>query len=724
MATRLPILIVTQEKNQVFKLKELLEQSGQEVIIYSSESITSIPLNQIHAGAVLLTFKPETEALIETLRSSHNDLSLFVLVFDSERGEPSPALGKKVRGVFHPQRDDLEFIAEAIVKESRLYQEKITPPFFNALLRHTEKASQSWHCPGHSGGAAFLKSPVGKIFHNYFGENMLKADVCNAVERLGQLLDHTGPIAQSERNAAEIFNSDHLYFVTNGTSTSNKIVWQSMVNADDIVVVDRNCHKSVLHAIMMTGATPIYLMPTRNHYGLIGPIPESDFSFDHIQKKIEQNPFIKDKSRKPRILTITQSTYDGIIYNVEAIKGKLDGKVHALHFDEAWLPHANFHPLYKNMHAIGKDRPRAKHSLIFSTQSTHKVLAGLSQASQILVIDAENKKLNHHIFNESYMMHTSTSPQYSIIASCDVSAQMMKGAQGEAIVQESITEAIAFRKAMRALEQNHQKDWWFKIWGPDELAEENLERSDWILNGNQGWHGFGEISENFNMLDPIKGTILTPGIKGDGNFDASGIPASIVAKYLAEYDVIVEKYGLYSLFIMFTIGITRDRWQSLIQNLEMFKGHYDDNCLLSEVMPKFSKENPQYSDFGLKDICQSIHEEFKEHNIVKMTTEMYISDLSPVMKPSEAFAMMAHEEVERVEIHDLEGRATAVLLTPYPPGIPLLIPGERFNKAVVNYLKFSAAFNKKFPGLETDVHGLVTQGEKDGRRYFVDCLKT
>ena len=173
------------------------------------------------------------------------------------------------------------------------------------------------------------------MFHQFFGENMLRADVCNAVEELGQLLDHTGPVAASERNAARIFNADHLYFVTNGTSTSNKIVWHSTVAPGDIVVVDRNCHKSILHAIMMTGAIPVFLMPTRNNFGIIGLIPKERIRLGNIQKKIAANPFIVDKTPLPRVLTITQSTYDGILYNVEDIKEMLDGKIDTLHFDEA-----------------------------------------------------------------------------------------------------------------------------------------------------------------------------------------------------------------------------------------------------------------------------------------------------------------------------------------------------------------------------------------------------
>lgn len=223
--------------------------------------------------------------------------------------------------------DTPEFVARYIVREARQYLESLPPPFFRALTHYAADSSYSWHCPGHSGGVAFLKSPVGQMFHQFFGENMLRADVCNAVEELGQLLDHTGPVAKSEQNAARIFGCDNLFFVTNGTSTSNKIVWNYTVAPGDIVIVDRNCHKSILHAITLTGAIPVFLMPTRNHYGIIGPIPRSEFDWETIQEKIAKNPLIKNKNAKPRIMTITQSTYDGIVYNDEVIKEKLDGKV-------------------------------------------------------------------------------------------------------------------------------------------------------------------------------------------------------------------------------------------------------------------------------------------------------------------------------------------------------------------------------------------------------------
>ncbi|MDR0563590.1 MAG: arginine/lysine/ornithine decarboxylase [Azoarcus sp.] len=666
----------------------------------------------------------DLRAFVEAIRRRNTDIPIFLYgETRTARHIPNDVL-RELHGFIHMFEDTPEFIARYVVREAKHYLDSLPPPFFRALTHYAADSSYSWHCPGHSGGVAFLKSPVGQMFHQFFGENMLRADVCNAVDELGQLLDHTGPVAASERNAARIFNCDHLYFVTNGTSTSNKMVWHTTVAPGDIVVVDRNCHKSVLHSIIMTGAIPVFLTPTRNHYGIIGPIPLTEFSIENIQKKIEANPFAREaKNKKPRILTITQSTYDGVVYNVETIKQMLDGHIDTLHFDEAWLPHAAFHDFYGDYHAIGEGRPRCKESMVFSTQSTHKLLAGLSQASQILVQNSESRQLDRDIFNEAFLMHTSTSPQYSIIASCDVAAAMMEAPGGTALVNESLAEAIEFRRAMRKVGGDYgTDDWWFQVWGPERLDDDgSLEREDWMLCANDRWHGFGDLAAGFNMLDPIKATIITPGLDVDGDFaDDTGIPAAIVTKYLAEHGIIVEKTGLYSFFIMFTIGITKGRWNTMVTELQQFKDDYDRNQPLWRVMPEFIARHPRYERVGLKELCGQIHQFYKRHDVAHLTTQMYLSDMVPAMKPADAFARMAHREIERLAIADLEGRVTAMLVTPYPPGIPLLIPGERFNATIVRYLAFARDFNASFPGFETDIHGLV-KGE-DGK-YYVDCVK-
>jgi len=745
MKFRFPVVIIDEDFRSenasglgIRVLAKAIEDEGYEVLgVTSYGDLTSFAQQQSRASAFILSIddnefieeKPEAlenlRKFVDEIRYRNEEIPIFLHgETRTSRHIPNEIL-RELNGFIHMYEDTPEFVARYILREARTYLDSLPPPFFRALVHYAADGSYSWHCPGHSGGVAFLKSPVGQMFHQFFGENMLRADVCNAVDELGQLLDHTGPVAASERNAARIYNCDHLYFVTNGTSTSNKIVWNSTVAPGDVVVVDRNCHKSVLHAIIMTGAIPVFLMPTRNHFGIIGPIPKSEFAWENIQKKIDRNPFATDKNVKPRVLTITQSTYDGVLYNVEEIKEMLDGKIDTLHFDEAWLPHATFHDFYGDYHAIGEDRPRCKESMVFSTQSTHKLLAGLSQASQILVQDAENNQLDRDIFNEAYLMHTSTSPQYSIIASIDVAAAMMEAPGGTALVEESLMEALDFRRAMRKVDVEWGTDWWFKVWGPDDLSEEGLEERDaWMLKANEAWHGFGNLAENFNMLDPIKATIITPGLDIKGDFsDQFGIPAAIVTKYLAEHGVIVEKTGLYSFFIMFTIGITKGRWNTMVAALQQFKDDYDKNQPLWKVLPEFVQKQPRYEKVGLRDLCKQIHEVYKANDVARLTTEMYLSDMVPAMKPTDAFAKMAHRKIDRVPIDDLEGRITAVLLTPYPPGIPLLIPGEQFNKVIVNYLKFAREFNEKFPGFETDNHGLVKQIVDGKAVYYVDCVE-
>ena len=744
MKFRFPIVIIDEDFRSenssglgIRVLAKAIEEEGFEVLgVTSYGDLTSFAQQQSRASAFILSIddeeiveaKPEAIEQLRTfvteIRYRNEEIPIFLHgETRTSRHIPNDVL-RELHGFIHMNEDTPEFVARLIIREAKAYLDSLPPPFFKALTHYAADGSYSWHCPGHSGGVEFLKSPVGQMFHQFFGENMLRADVCNAVDELGQLLDHTGPVAASERNAARIYNCDHLYFVTNGTSTSNKIVWNSTVAPGDIVVVDRNCHKSVLHSIIMTGAIPVFLMPTRNHFGIIGPIPKAEFEWENIKKKIEANPFAKDKNAKPRVLTITQSTYDGVLYNVEEIKEMLDGKIDTLHFDEAWLPHATFHDFYGDYHAIGADRPRCKESMIFSTQSTHKLLAGLSQASQILVQDAEGIQLDRDVFNEAYLMHTSTSPQYSIIASCDVAAAMMEAPGGTVLVEESIMEALDFRRAMRKVDEEWGADWWFKVWGPNDLSEEGIEeREAWMLKANERWHGFGNLAEGFNMLDPIKATIITPGLDVDGDFsDEFGIPAAIVTKYLAEHGVIVEKTGLYSFFIMFTIGITKGRWNTMVAALQQFKDDYDKNQPLWKVLPEFAAKFPRYERTGLRDLCTQIHEIYKKNDVARLTTEMYLSNMVPAMKPTDAFAKMAHREIDRVLIDELEGRITAVLLTPYPPGIPLLIPGEQFNAIIVNYLKFAREFNERFPGFETDVHGLVKQVVDGKAMYFVDCV--
>ena len=298
---------------------------------------------------------------------------------------------------------------------------------------------------------AFTKSPVGSAFHQFYGENTLRSDLSISVPELGSLLDHTGPIKDAEEEAARNFGADHTFFVTNGTSTANKIVWHGTVARGDVVFVDRNCHKSLLHALIMTGAVPVYFTPSRNAHGIIGPISLDQFTPESLQQRIAANPLASQAYKagsKPRIAVVTNSTYDGLCYNAEKIADEIGSAVDFLHFDEAWYAYAAFHPFYENHYGMAKGKPREQDAIIFTTHSTHKLLAAFSQASMIHVRNSAQRDLDAERFNESFMMHTSTSPHYGVIAACDVASKMMEGEAGSSLVQEMHDEAIAFRRAM------------------------------------------------------------------------------------------------------------------------------------------------------------------------------------------------------------------------------------------------------------------------------------
>ncbi|WP_374323387.1 Orn/Lys/Arg decarboxylase N-terminal domain-containing protein [Aquipseudomonas alcaligenes] len=628
-----------------------------------------------------------------------------------------------LRGILYLYEDTVSFLARQVARAAHNYLDGLLPPFFKALVQHTAQSNYSWHTPGHGGGVAYRKSPVGQAFHQFFGENTLRSDLSVSVPELGSLLDHTGPLAEAEARAARNFGADHTFFVINGTSTANKIVWHSMVGRDDLVLVDRNCHKSILHSIIMTGAIPLYLCPERNELGIIGPIPISEFSKESIQAKIDASPLAKGRAPKVKLAVVTNSTYDGLCYNAEMVKRALGDSVEVLHFDEAWYAYAAFHEFYAGRYGMGTQCD--EHSpLVFSTHSTHKLLAAFSQASMIHVQDGGARQLDRDRFNEAFMMHISTSPQYGIIASLDVASAMMEGPAGRSLIQETFDEALSFRRALANLRQNlKQDDWWFSIWQPEQAGGEGVHTGDWLLQPNADWHGFGDIAEDYVLLDPIKVTLVMPGLSADGKLAEAGIPAAVVSKFLWERGLVVEKTGLYSFLVLFSMGITKGKWSTLLTELLEFKRLYDANVPLLEALPSIAREGgARYAGMGLRDLCDELHGCYRENATAKALKRMYTVLPQVAIKPADAYDKLVRGEVEAVPIEQLEGRLAAVMLVPYPPGIPLIMPGERFTaetRSIIDYLQFARTFDSQFPGFDADVHGL----QRDGACYTVDCIK-
>ena len=642
---------------------------------------------------------------------------------------PADAMSElnQLRGILYLFEDTVPFLARQVARAARNYLDGLLPPFFKALVQHTADSNYSWHTPGHGGGVAYRKSPVGQAFHQFFGENTLRSDLSVSVPELGSLLDHTGPLAEAEARAARNFGADHTFFVINGTSTANKIVWHSMVARDDLVLVDRNCHKSVLHSIIMTGAIPLYLCPERNELGIIGPIPLSEFSRESIQAKIDASPLTRGRAPKVKLAVVTNSTYDGLCYNAELIKQSLGNSVEVLHFDEAWYAYAAFHEFFAGRYGMGTSRS-PESPLVFTTHSTHKLLAAFSQASMIHVQDGGARQLDRDRFNEAFMMHISTSPQYSIIASLDVASAMMEGPAGRSLLQEMFDEALSFRRALANLRQHiAAEDWWFSIWQPPQVAGiDQVNTVDWLLEPEGEWHGFAGVTDDYVLLDPIKVTLVMPGLTAGGALSERGIPAAVVSKFLWERGLVVEKTGLYSFLVLFSMGITKGKWSTLLTELLEFKRNYDANVSLGACLPSVAQQSPaRYQGMGLRDLCDQLHACYRSNATAKHLKRMYTVLPEVAMKPADAYDHLVRGEVEAVSIDALQGRIAAVMLVPYPPGIPLIMPGERFTestRSIIDYLAFARAFDSSFPGFVADVHGLQHEEQGDGRVYTVDCI--
>ena len=744
---KFPVLIVhrdikadTVAGDRVREIARELELEGFTIISTASSTEGRIVASTHHGLACILV---AAEGAGENQRLLHDVIELIRAARVRAPQLPIFALGEQVtienapaeamadlnhlRGLLYLFEDTVPFLARQVARAARIYLDGLLPPFFKALVQHTAESNYSWHTPGHGGGVAYRKSPVGQAFHQFFGENTLRSDLSVSVPELGSLLDHTGPLAEAEARAARNFGADHTYFVINGTSTANKIVWHSMVGRDDLVLVDRNCHKSILHSIIMTGAIPLYLSPERNELGIIGPIPLSEFSRESIQAKIDASPLARGREPKVKLMVVTNSTYDGLCYNAELIKQTVGDTVEVLHFDEAWYAYAAFHEFYAGRYGMGTSRTDDG-PLVFTTHSTHKLLAAFSQASMIHVQDGGARKLDRDRFNEAFMMHISTSPQYGIIASLDVASAMMEGPAGRSLIQETFDEALSFRRALANLRQNlSAEDWWFSIWQPT-MADgaEQLTTADWVLQPQADWHGFGDVADDYVLLDPIKVTLVTPGLTAGGALSERGIPAAVVSKFLWERGLVVEKTGLYSFLVLFSMGITKGKWSTLLTELLEFKRSYDANVRLSNCLPSIVREDARYQHMGLRDLCDALHTCYRDNATPKALKRMYTVLPELAIKPADAYNHLVRGEVEAVPIDQLQGRIAAVMLVPYPPGIPLIMPGERFTEAtrsIIDYLAFARTFDRSFPGFDTDVHGLQHQDSPEGRCYTVDCIK-
>lgn len=692
----------------IHSLNECLKKRGFEVVFAADQAdLVRVVENNARLAGVVIDWEDSPQELCQQIHDFNEYLPVFA--FSSSNSVTDATFQQLSLNVefFEYEISNAADIAVTISQKVEEYEKAVTPPLTRALINFAKEGKYTFCTPGHMSGTAFQHSPVGALFYDFFGANTFKADVSVSVGELGSLLDHSGPHRDAEKYIAETFNADRSYIVTNGTSTANKIIGLYSAPAGSTVLIDRNCHKSLTHLMMMSNVIPIYLRPTRNAYGILGGIPQSEFKHETIEKRVKETP----NATWPVHAVVTNSTYDGLFYNTGFIKNTLDVK--SIHFDSAWVPYTNFSPIYQGLAGMSGGRTEGK--VIYETQSTHKLLAAFSQASMNHV----KGEINEATFNEAFMMHTSTSPFYPIVASTETAAAMMRGNVGRRLIDESIDRAIRFRKEINRLREESDS-WFFDVWQPENIGTKEC----WELKPEDKWHGFRNIDQEHMYLDPIKVTLLTPGLNGDGTMAERGIPASIVSKYLDDRGVIVEKTGPYNLLFLFSFGIDNTKAMGLLRELCNFRRDYDRNLEIKEAIPSLYKKDPSFYDgMRLQELAQGIHKLIVEHDLPNMMFHAFETLPKMVMPPFEAFQRELNGEVEEVRIQDMQDKVNANMILPYPPGVPLVMPGEMLtadNRAVLDFMLMLCEIGEHFPGFETDIHGAYRQ--PDGS-YTVKVLK-
>ena len=757
-----PILFISHELNAEndngFRQREIiheLETAQQCKVIpsFSYEDASEIFHSRADLSAIVVDWDlPEEDCgekenpsdLTTEIRRRNRTIPILLLTNRLETEKLSADDLSKINGCLWKTADTAEFLAGRIREHASEYVKSVYPEFFGELVKYSERYKYAWHTPGHLGGQGFLRSPAGVALYKFFGENMFRSDLSISVPELGSLLDHEGAAGDAERNSARVFGADQTYYVLNGTSTVNQIIWRSRVVCGDIALVDRNCHKSLNYAMTITGALPVYMIPRRNRRGIIGPVRLSEFTPGSIRSKIEKSPIIPagSKQKKVRMSALTNSTYDGLCYNTVKIKAQLGRSVENLHFDEAWYAYAKFHPVYRDHFGMESGPVRPEDPPVFCSQSTHKLLTAFSQASMLHIRNGGEVKIDPSIFNESYMMHGSTSPQYNMIASLDTATKMMHD-NGEIMMHDIIREAVQLRREVARLRREfaEKNDWFFGMWQPDCVCMNGKEvrfedacteflsshQEPWVLRREDAWHGFEDIEENYVMLDPIKLTLLTPGLTESGEMEKTGIPAPVLTNYLIRHNIVCEKTDYYSFLLLNSLGTTRAKQGTLLAAMLKFKEDYDADKPLCCVFPELAAAHPEaYCHTGLREHCQAMHEWIRAHHLLDKMQAAFETIPDQAMKPADAYRHVVLENVERVELSRARGRIQAVMMVPYPPGIPVIMGGEIFNEKaspVLDYLLTRQAFEEAFPGYEGDIHG-VERETVNGKTVFTTmCIR-
>lgn len=708
-------------------LKDKL-QVEREVVCLSNADFTEV-------SAVVIDIEDYRKGGLNKVNATALEIPVFLYLRDEDT-TPEELVGHVV-GVINDDLTDRRLFGRQIDEAAKRYEDKLLPPFFGALAQYVYKGKSQFDCPGHQGGAYFRRHPAGRAFYDFFGEELFRSDLCNADVAMGDLLIHEGAPLTAQKAAAKVFNADKTYFVLNGTSASNKVVLNAALTPGDLVLYDRNNHKSINHgALLQAGATPIYLETARNPFGFIGGIDEKCFDEEYLRSLVrEKCPEKADAKRPFRLAVIQLGTYDGTIYNARQVVDKIGHLCDYILFDSAWVGYEQFIPMMRDcsplLLELGPEDPG-----IFVTQSVHKQQAGFSQTSQIHKKDShikgQDRYIPHKVLNNAFMMHASTSPFYPLFASLDVNAKMQEGEAGRRLWADCVKTVVDARKLL--LETCHYikpfipskvrgSDW--KSY-PTDLIAQDLEFFKFVPG--QKWHSFEGYGENQYFVDPCKFMLTTPGIDVEtGEYENFGVPATILANYLRDNGIIPEKNDLNSILFLMTPAENKEKMDHLVSQIARFEKYLDDDAPLEEVLPNLYKAyESRYRNYSIRQLCREMHDFYKERNIKEIQKEMFRTEFMPksVINPQEAHFAFLRGQAELVRLEDAEGRVAAEGALPYPPGVLCCFPGEVWGGPVLKYFLAWQEAMGRMPGFAPELQGVyVEDNGRGGKQVYCYVLK-
>lgn len=684
-------------------------------------------------AAVIIT--TEEQQILENKDLQAFGIPVFLILNENEK-ITDYALGK-VFSLIDLKVADKKFYIRQIESAADKYEESMLPPFFGKLMRYVEKGNSEFDCPGHQGGDYFKKHPAGRLMYNFYGENTFRADLCNADVELGDLLIHEGAALEAQKYAARVFHADKTYFVLNGTSGANKIVLNALLAPGDLVLYERNNHKSVsFGALIQAGAVPIYLETARNPFGSIGGILEHCFNEEYIRSLIAERDPKKAKEERPiRLAVIQLGNYDGCIYNAKQIVDKIGSLCDYIFFDSAWVGYEQFIPMMRDCSPLLLDLKPTDPGIIVS-QSVHKQQAGFSMASQIHKKDShikgQERYVSHKRMNSSFMIHSSTSPFYQIFASLDVNARMQEGEAGKKLWMECVENAIEARKSI-IRNCHHIRPMvppivHGKHWEDGDTKKMANDITYFAFEPGGKWHSFHGYGKWQYFIDPCKLQLLTPGIDVEsGKYKKFGIPGIILADYLRENGIIPEKCDLNDILFLMTPAESKLKLDNLITKLVKFEELIDNDAPMEKVLPTiFSRYRERYSGYTIKQLCSEIHEFYKARMVNVLQKRLFLKEYLPeyAMSPQEANYELIRNHGEIVEINKAKGRIALEGCLPYPPGVICVQPGERWSETAVDYFCYLAEITNRLPGFSPEHQGVYLESGKDGKKsLYVYVLK-